>query len=451
MNRFALALASLLGLCSSAVLAWGNHSFPAYRAFERMPEVVNAAPMPVEPLESFLKAQEKAIEALLKEQEAWASANLEYYPPRPAALAFTANAARSDDARRLAFLMALRVAPNSKLALYFQPDPQAQAPVDPARALPHSAVNTLPEPPNSTHRFVRLAAGEQVSALQVIASASDEPDYGLDINLWGDSPSDWGKVYGFGPLSFGNPAVNFATQSPFHMGFFHESKVIYLAAPFLKKTFPLWRVHQYAGLAALAWRSGHPYWGWRFAGLALHYVQDLTQPYHASVSPGDGTLKLIGTNLLAMAGMPRKKNELVVLLSNRHLALEKYQTQLLRRAALARQDTAIERALRNPQRDTSYPAWSDHYTRDVVAREAHDYGVELSDTLVATMPALFVSEPGFDFGVKEAEIDVLAELGKQDATKRDQLDAAIAELLGHFGSHSRNVLRGLLSAGGVKP
>ena len=287
MNRFALALASLLGLCSSAVLAWGNHSFPAYRAFERMPEVVNAAPMPVEPLESFLKAQEKAIEALLKEQEAWASANLEYYPPRPAALAFTANAARSDDARRLAFLMALRVAPNSKLALYFQPDPQAQAPVDPARALPHSAVNTLPEPPNSTHRFVRLAAGEQVSALQVIASASDEPDYGLDINLWGDSPSDWGKVYGFGPLSFGNPAVNFATQSPFHMGFFHESKVIYLAAPFLKKTFPLWRVHQYAGLAALAWRSGHPYWGWRFAGLALHYVQDLTQPYHASAAPGE--------------------------------------------------------------------------------------------------------------------------------------------------------------------
>lgn len=161
MNRFALALASLLGLCSSAVLAWGNHSFPAYRAFERMPEVVNAAPMPVEPLESFLKAQEKAIEALLKEQEAWASANLEYYPPRPAALAFTANAARSDDARRLAFLMALRVAPNSKLALYFQPDPQAQAPVDPARALPHSAVNTLPEPPNSTHRFVRLAAGSR--------------------------------------------------------------------------------------------------------------------------------------------------------------------------------------------------------------------------------------------------------------------------------------------------
>ncbi len=449
MNRYALTLAGLLSLCSSAVLAWGNHSFASYRAFERMPEVAGAVPVPVESLESFLKAEEGAIEALLTEQEQWASANLDYYPPRPANLAFAANPSRPDDARRLAFLMALRVAPNSKLALYVQPDPQTQ--FDAARALPYSAVNTLPEPPNATHRFAKVAVGEMVTPLQVIASASDEPDYGLDINLWGDSPSDWGKVYGFGPLSFGNPAVNFATQAPFHMGFFHESRVIYLAAPFLKKTFPLWRVHQYTGLAALAWRTGHPYWGWRFAGLAMHYVQDLTQPYHASVAPGDGTLKLIGTNLLAMAGMPRQKNELVVLLSNRHLALEKYQTQLLRRAALAQQDTAIEQALRNPKRDANYPAWSERYTRDVVAREAHGYGVELSDTLMTTMPALFVSVPTFDFGVKEAHIDILTELGKQDATKRAQLDAAIAELLGHFGSHSRNVLRGVLQAGGVKP
>lgn len=451
MNRFSCAMACLLGLGCSAALAWGNHSFAAYRAFERMPEVVSAAPVAVESLEAFLKAEEKAIEALLKEQEAWASAHLEYYPARPAALAFSANPARTDDARRLAFLMALRVAPDSKLALYLQPDPLAQAAMDATRALPHSAVNTLPEPPNSTHRFVKINPGETVTPLQVIASASDEPDYGLDINLWGDSPSDWGKVYGFGTLSFGNPAVNFATQSPFHMGFFHESRVLYLAAPFLKKTFPLWRAHQYGGLAALAWRTGHPYWGWRFAGLAMHYVQDLTQPYHASVAPGDGTLKLIGTNALAMAGMPRMKNELIVLLSNRHLALEKYQTQLLRRAALAKQDTAIEQSLRNAQRDASYPAWNDRYTRDVVAREAHDYGAELSDTLMATMPPLFVTNPAFDFGVKEAQIDVIAELGKQDAAKRARLEAAIAELLGHFGTHSRNTLRGLLQTVGGKP
>ena len=60
---------------------------------------------------------------------------------------------------------------------------------------------------------------------------------------------------------------------PFSHGFFHKDRVICLAAPLIKGIFPLPRSHQYS-------------------------------------------------SLLAMAGMPRMKNELIVLLSNRHLALE---------------------------------------------------------------------------------------------------------------------------------
>ena len=445
MIRSILAVATaLMSLWACSAWAWGNHSLPAYRAFENMPEVATAPPLRVETLESFLKAEEAAIATLLQEQEGWASANLDYYPARPAALAFKPKAEQTDAARRLAFLRALRVAPNSKFAPYLQPD--LQSAVVPSDPVPYASVNPLPEPAHTTHRFVGVKPGQTVTALQVLASASDEPDYGLDINLWSDSPSAWGKEYGFGPLSFGNPAISYTTQSPFHMGFFHEDRLIYWAAPFLKKTFPLWRVHQYSGLAVLAWRTGHPYWGWRFAGLALHYVQDLTQPYHASVSPGDGTLQLIGTNALAMVGLPRKKNELVVLLSNRHLALEKYQTQLLVYAATQHQDTKVVQALRDPQRDASYPAWSDAYTRTVVAAEAHDAGAALSDTLVATLPARFVSDPGFDFGVQEAQIDLMAELGPPGNVQRDRLDNMVAQLLGHFGAHSRNTLRGLLAA-----
>ena len=113
-----------------------------------------------------------------------------------------------------------------------------------------------------------------MAPLAVLASATDGPDYGLDINLWADSPSDWGKVYGFGALRFGNPALYFSTQVLFPMGFFHEDRVICLAAPFIKGIFPLPRSHQYS-------------------------------------------------SLLAMVGMPRMKNEMIVLLSNRHLALQK--------------------------------------------------------------------------------------------------------------------------------
>ncbi len=446
---FPLALISLLGLTAGNAMAWSNHSYAAYRTFERMPEVATAAPVTVEPLEAFLKAEEKAIEKLLISQEAWAATKLDFYPPRPAELAFKADPGRTDAARSQDFLMALRVAPNSKFALYVQPDPWDAAP-DAARLLAHSAVDTLPEQANSSHRFVGITAGEKIATLAVLASACDEPDYGLDINLWSDSPSDWGKVYGFGPLPFGNPALNFSTQAPFHMGFYHEDRAIYLAAPFVKKTFPLLRVYQYSSLAALAFRSGHPYWGWRFTGLALHYVEDLTQPYHASLSPGNASAKLIGINLLAMAGFPKWKNDMIVLLSNRHLALEKYQNQMIYQAAKARTETSIEISLRSSDKDSSYAAWSDLYARDVVSRESHALGARLTETLLNTLPSTYVSDPAFDFGVNEAGIDLVAEVSARDATKQARLDAATAELMGNFGAHSRNLVRGVLKEAAQK-
>lgn len=437
-------MTSVLCLAASQAWAWSNHAPVTYRALERMPEVASAAAVAAEPLEAFLKAEEKSLETLLARQESWARANITAYAPRPDALAFQADAARSDAARRLAFLRALRVSPISRFALFVQPDPRdtpgTQTP------LPHNAVNFLPEQANSSYRFAALRPGDLVPVLSVVATASDEPDYGLDINLWEDSPSEWGKVYGFGKIPFGNPTLYFSTQAPFHMGFYHQDWPISKAAPFLHRTFPMLRVHQYSSLAALAFRTGHRYWGWRFAGLALHHIQDLTQPYHASLAPGNSTLRLIAANALAMAGWPKQRDDLVVLLSNRHLALEKYQNESILKAARAKQDTALETALRNAELDRAYPAWSDFYARDVVAGEAYAAGDRLAAAITNAMPAGFVSDPAFDFGVKESGIDLLAEMARQDAGRRAELDAQLAQLLGRFGAHSRNALRGILKA-----
>jgi hypothetical protein len=443
MKHLAIALLGALGLVANNALAWSNHTLPSYRAFETMPEVANAAPVRVETLAAFLKAQEKSIEVLLANQEAWAQHHLDAYPPRPAALAFKSDPARTDEALQQAFLRALRVAPNSKMALFLQPDPWQTKP-DAAALLPHDAVSTLPAGADSNYRFVGLQAGDQTSALAVLATATDEPDYGLDINLWGENPSEWGKVYAFGTQSFGASAISFATQAPFHMGFFHEDRIIYLAAPFVKRTFPLLRVHQFSTLAALAFNTGHAYWGWRFTGMALHYVQDLTQPFHANLAPGNASIKLIGINLLAMVGLPRMKDEMVQLLSNRHLGLEKYQNQLVLRAALSRQETAIEPSLRNAKQDASYPAWTDLYARDVVSLQSYAAGTRLARALVDAMPPKYVSDPAFDFGMHETGVDLVAEVGRLDAAKRAELDRVTVELLGNFGAHSRNVVRGVL-------
>jgi hypothetical protein len=141
------------------------------------------------------------------------------------------------------------------------------------------------------------------------------------------------------------------------------------------------------------------------------------------------------------------KDEMIVLLSNRHLALEKYQNQLLYNAARARQTTGVDQALRQADRDTSYPAWTDLYTRDVVSRQSHALGPRLTDILVGALPAGYVSDPSFDFGVKEANIDLAGELSRQGSgtsAQRAKLDGMVAELLGNFGAHSRNLVRGVL-------
>lgn len=393
--RSALVFLCFCGMPVGEAGAWENHSLPAYRAFERMPEIAAAPPVQAEALDAFLKAEEKAVAQLLAGQEVWARANIDAYPPRPSALDFRPEAGAPDAARRMAFFRALRIAQDSRFALYLQPDGQEAVPQ--RRALPFAAASSLPQPAGFFPRFVALAPGERVPALEVVASATDEPDYGLDINCWQDSPGAWGKTYGFGPLPFGNPALAFATQAPFHMGFFHESSVIYQAAPFLRRTFPLLRAHQYSTLA----------------------------------------------------GLPAMKRNLTVLLSNRHLALERYQLQLLQSAAQARLDSPVVLALRSDVRDASYPAWSDAYLRDVVARQAHAHGPGLAALLMATMPKGYVADPDYDFGVQGDRLDLLAELSHRDPARRAELDHEVADLMGNFGAHTRNFVRAILKAAGL--
>ncbi|HEY9106833.1 MAG TPA: hypothetical protein VIN58_09155 [Roseateles sp.] len=428
--------------------AWGNHSPMCYRAFERMPEVANAATVKAEPLVDFLRDQEGAIARTLDAQEAWAREHLKGHAARPDALRFVADAQRSDADRRAAFLRALRLSPNSKLALYIQVDPRDAEPRRPA--IDVAEVTAVTPTKGATQRFVALQPGEAVAPLAVLASACDEPDYGHDLNLFDDNPgSPRSPGYGFGNQPFGNPAVAIGSQAPFHMGFFHQGAVFNTLAPSFARTFTELRVQQYGGLAVLAWQTGHAYWGWRFAGLALHHVEDLTQPYHASAAPGASLGYMMWVNLKAQLGAPADRQGLVVLQSNRHFVLERFQTNWIIDAARKRQDTPLEIALRDGSRDVRYPTWSPAYVRDVVAAEAYAAGPATDAAVVVGAPAKFVTDPNFDFAANEARFG--PELSHDMQGQRDALQARIAELLGHFGAHSRNALRGLMKQANLLP
>ena len=429
----------ILALLPTPAWAWGNHSPMCYRAFERMPDVAQAAPVKAEPLVDFLRAQEAAIARTLEAQEAWAREHLKQHAARPEALRFVPDPGRSDADRRAAFLRALRLAPQVRLALYLQLDPREGEPVRPL--LDPAVVSAAPPSKGGTQRFVAIEPGEAVSPLAVLASACDEPDYGHDLNLFDDNPGNPG--YGFGKQPFGNPAVAIGSQAPFHMGFFHQGAIFNTLAPSFARTFTELRVQQYSGLAVLAWQTGHAYWGWRFAGLALHHVQDLTQPYHASAAPGASLGRMMWVNLKAQLGAPADRQGLVVLQGNRHFVLEQFQTRWIVENARQRRDGPLEAALCEVAWDGRYPPWSPAYVREVVAAEAYASGPATDAAVVVGAPAKFVSDPNFDFAANEATLG--PELARQMQGQRDGLLQAIAELLGHFGAHSRNAVRGMRS------
>ena len=441
--RLPFVLPALVALLlPAAAHAWGNHTPMCYRAFERMPEVANAAPVKAEPLVDFLRDQEGSIALTLDAQEAWAREHLKGHAPRPDVLRFVPGAKRSDADRRAAFLRALRFAPQSKLALYLQVDPRAPDTSHPP--LDAGQVSAVTPGAGGTQRYVALQPGDAVAPLAVLASACDEPDYGHDINLFDDNPGH--PAYGFGNQPFGNPAVAIGSQAPFHMGFFHQGAVFNTLAPSFARTFTELRVQQYGSLAVLAWQTGHAYWGWRFAGMALHHVEDLTQPYHASAAPGATLGHMMWVNLKAQLGAPADRQGLVVLQGNRHFVLESFQTRWIIDAARKQQDSPLEQSLRDLTRDARYPPWSSAYVRDVVAAEAFAAGPVVDAAVVVGAPAKFVTDPNFDFAANEAQFG--PELARDMQGQRDALQRQIAELLGHFGAHSRNALRGLLKQAG---
>lgn len=432
-----LCVALALTVISLPALAWSNHSLLTWVALADMPEM-NSARVKVERLEDFLAAEAANLERVLAEEEAWAQANVPEYPRRPDALAWTATIATGQ--ARARFLAALRINPATPLPLFAQVPPgEKPGP----REISYRQVTTLTGSTSTRDAvFRKLLPGENVAIQDVIASATDEPDYGMDIGLWEDNHTDYGKTYGFGKQPFGNPALDFATQAPFHMGFYHEQPITYAAGGFLKRTYPEYRIHLYQTLAVHALKTGHAYWGWRFAGWALHYVGDLTQPYHSAVLPGVGLPSMLWINAVAMIGFPQLKNQAITLVSNRHLSIEHYQYYRVREALLQKRlDDPLLQRLREVSADKEHPIYTDRSTREIVSRQAHTAAAQLDSTLETGFPEKFTRDPGFELGAAQEEVNMWTVAQQSPEAAQKALEQVSSALLGHFGTHTRAFIR----------
>jgi len=423
--RKTLGLLVFVVLLATPAWAWSLHALITAPVFEQqLPD----APVKAERLETFLQAEAPTIERALAAEELWAAKNLNWYRPLPTRLKFSA---ASTNLRR-SFTDAVRINPQARLRLYLEelPGRPSQRP-----ALDAGAVSIFDD--DAELKGVRLAAlnpGESVRPLEVLVTASDEPDRGLDVNLFTDNAA--GRDYGFGRQPYGNPNLGYGSQAPFHMGFYHESWLVYRLGPFMRQSYAEMRVHQCKTLARLAFATGHPYWGWRFTGWGLHYLADLAQPYHSVALPGVSLGRMVRLELLNVCGNGAPKRQAVQLVSNRHLALERFERCLLERAYLrGDRDYTQFIKLRSPG---SAPAYTDATIRKELTVLSSRKAVATDRLLVENMPARLVSDPHFEFdgSAEERGLLELVEREKGPAAVRN-LEAAMGELLKPFVLYGR--------------
>jgi hypothetical protein len=422
-------LSLLLGLfCGlpATALAWSNHALGTALSLQNA-DLLGVEMIKVESLEDFLAAERVGLQQLLDEQEAYARANFPGYPERPEALRWQG----SDSPDREAFLRALRINPQVRLANFIQAVP-GNGDTQERKLLPREQVMVYRDQgPWSAWGFYGLQPGEQVSPLAVIASAADEPDYGHDINLFSDNPGSVGAEYSFGAQPFGDQRFEYSSQAPFHMGFYHEPAIVYAAAPFLARTLPHWRAYQYFSLARFAFASGHPYWGYRFTGWGLHYVQDLTQPYHSSVSPGSTLFELLRAELLDVLGYSQAKQAAITRAADNHSKIEALQFDWLRELlATGASNSPILEVYADQSADTDYRPYDDHYLREVIASQSREMADPL-DAQISAWRTIRQNPRGFSDG---NQLQSAVQVGPG-------LEQLLVALLRNFGAHSRNAVR----------
>lgn len=419
-------LAILLSSVGTGALAWSDHASLLWPMVRAIPELTEPS-LRAETLRAFVDSEAEGLQALLAEHEAYARASLPDYPARPDALAFRADAGNT----RHAFLRAIRVNPELGYSLYRQGTVDDAQPAENSSTLAFSDLSFLKT--GSSHRDVvyhRLQPGALVAPAHVIASGNDEPDFGIDIGLFEDNGTTFGRTYGFGTQPFGNPNLDYGSQAPFHMGFYHLDWLTRTAQPDLLRTMPEWRVSLFGALSKFAFDTGHDYWGWRFAGWALHYVGDLTQPYHAEPLPGIGTIEALW---LVVRG---ETDAAVQLVSNRHGVLESYQFQRVsaRLAAQAWQApilVAISSA-------GPVPVFSERTMRDVLSLESVAGGDAVDAVLEANVPLRFVSDPNFEWtgsGEESGIVDTVRRENGEGAVAA--LDAMVVEQMRRFSRYAR--------------
>lgn len=377
--------------------SWDGHGLLFFYALNgmgksdaRIDSVLNTK-VQAEDLNAFLLDTQEELPRVLEQLEQWSRKNEPAYRPTPSELNY--HPKECTEPLENCFKRAIRINPKVPLSFYVQ-DFENQFPLSPvfpvdqyALPLVFSNSSLLPSKVKQIHM------GDWISIKSVLSTHVDEPDFGLDINLYEDNPDR--NPYGFGSQPIGLASSPIISQALFHMSTYQESRFIKTLSPRIQESFPAYRAHLYFALSQFAKQKGHLYWSARFAAWGFHYLQDLTQPYHSRLFPdySDAQMAL----WFAENGLGIKKDfeNAKQRISNRHTLAEVTLSHVIS-GHLPEQD----RILNAIQEYGKIPAVLDCkdvslFMRTVVSRNAKNAASEFSAGLVQNLPSEYVQNPDF--------------------------------------------------------
>jgi hypothetical protein len=175
--------------------------------------------------------------------------------------------------------------------------------------------------------------GKITTAASVLSQFSDEPDWGMDQLLFRKDqyPSIWKSDYAY--MGGSDPNDPVPTQAFRHM-YWEAFRINQPSATFKLPTFKSMgqapaRGAIFMALAKRAKELHLDYWSYRFMANALHYLEDVSQPYHSVQTPTKEFWELPFTDKIHGDGLTQFITQVTHIITYYHFNFEDYVALLL--------------------------------------------------------------------------------------------------------------------------
>ena len=243
----------------------------------------------------------------------------------------------------------------------------------------------------------KLISGSEKSGLQILTLAVDDPDQGMDQDLPAAfDPGNERKFMG---------GMSGPTSQGFRHAFFGGWQILH---PITTFQVPLHAMGQapertriFARFARELFEQGDFAWGVRIIGWAMHYVQDLSQPFHAVQIPN---LRMVPFSHLFTDLVP----ETTRVISNYHWVYEGYTLEQIQSGQPSTLKTCLSETVKSELH------WDQTNPRENPADltlEVADASLELASEMGSALVA-FTLAAGID--LKDPKIDLAHNIGSVD-------------------------------------